>query len=127
MTFSPVQKISDAELEIMRVLWQSEEALPVSEIRRKLKEKTSWEDTTIKTLVNRLVKKGAVLQESRQVYYYRPAVSEAEYSRRATDELIEKVYSGSARNLVAALISADTLSDEDLSELRTMFENGGRS
>ena len=127
MTFSPVQKISDAELEIMRVLWQSEEALPVSEIRRKLKEKTSWEDTTIKTLVNRLVKKGAVLQESRQVYYYRPAVSEAEYSRRATDELIEKVYSGSARNLVAALISADTLSDEDLSELRAMFENGGRS
>ena len=127
MTFRPVQKISDAELEIMRVLWQSEDALPVSEIRKRLKEKTNWEDTTIKTLVNRLVKKGAVTQESRKVYYYRPAVSEAEYGRNATDELIEKVYSGSARNLVAALISADTLSDEDLSELRAMFENGGRS
>ena len=127
MPFSPVEKISGSELEIMRVLWQSEEALPVSEIRRKLKEKTSWEDTTIKTLVNRLVKKGAVLQESKKVYYYRPAVSEAEYTRQATDELIEKVYSGNARNLVAALISADTLSDEDLSELRAMFENGGQS
>ena len=42
MTFRPVQKISDAELEIMRVLWQSEDALPVSEIRKRLKEKTNW-------------------------------------------------------------------------------------
>ncbi len=126
MPFSPVEKISGSELEIMRVLWQAPDALPVSEIRRQLKSRKGWEDTTIKTLVQRLVKKGAVLQESRQVYYYRPAVSEAEYSRWATEELIEKVYRGNARDLVAALISADTLTEEDVAELRGMFRSGGQ-
>ena len=124
MPFDPVQKISDSELEIMRVLWQAPDALPVSDIRRQLKARKGWEDTTIKTLVQRLVKKGAILQESRQVYYYRPAVSEKEYCRWATEELIHKVYRGSARDLVAALISADTLSQEDVAELRSMFRSG---
>ncbi len=127
MPFDPVQKISDSELEIMRVLWQAPDALPVSEIRRQLKARKGWEDTTIKTLVQRLVKKGAILQESRQVYYYKPAVSEKEYCRWATEELIDRVYRGSARDLVAALISADTLSQEDVAELRSMFHSGRQS
>ena len=127
MPFNPAEKISDSELEIMRLLWQAPDALPVSEIRKQLKPKTGWEDTTIKTLLQRLVKKGAVLQESRKVFYYRPALSEEEYSLWATRNLIEKVYRGSARNLVAALVSGSTLSPEDVEDLRNMFREGGQS
>ena len=127
MPIEAVQKISDSELEIMRVLWKAQDALPVSEIRKRLKAKTGWEDTTIETLVQRLVKKGAVTQETRPVYYYSPAVSEEEYTRQATAQLIDKVYSGSARNLVAALISAESLSPDEIDELRDMFRSGRQS
>ena len=59
------EKISDSELEVMRVLWDARTALPVGEIRRALQERRGWEATTIKTLVQRLVAKGAVAQEKR--------------------------------------------------------------
>ena len=67
------------------------------------------------------------MQEARHVYYYSPAVSEEEYTRQATEQLIDKVYSGSARNLVAALISAESLSPDEIDELRDMFRSGRQS
>ena len=48
-------KISDSELEVMRVLWEAGDALPVTEIRQTLQERKGWEATTVKTLVQRLV------------------------------------------------------------------------
>ena len=46
------EKISDAELEVMRVLWEAEEPLPISEIRLALQQRKGWEPTTTKTLVH---------------------------------------------------------------------------
>ena len=66
------EKISDSELEVMKVLWEAGDALPVTEIRTALCERRGWEATTVKTLVGRLVAKGALAQEKRKVFYYRP-------------------------------------------------------
>ena len=48
------EKISDAELEVMRVLWEADAPLPISEIRLALQQRKGWEPTTTKTLVQRL-------------------------------------------------------------------------
>ena len=114
-------KITGSELEVMKLLWRAENALPVTEIREKLQKSKGWEPATIKTLVGRLVSKGAVCQEKRNVYYYSPLISEKEYNSWATDDLIDRLYNGSARNLVAALVHSDGLTREDLEELRNMF------
>ena len=118
------EKITDSELEVMHTLWEAGDALPIAEIRRTLQARQGWEATTIKTLVSRLVGKGAVAQEQRKVFYYRALISESEYNDWATADLIRRLYKGSARNLVAALVHSEELTEEDVDELRTMFRAG---
>ena len=115
-------KITGSELEVMKLLWRAEDALPVTEIREKLQKAKGWEPATIKTLISRLVTKGAVRQEKRKVFYYSPLISEKEYSAWATGDLISRLYNGRARDLVAALVNSDGLTQEDLDELRQMFK-----
>ena len=118
-------KISESELEGMRVLWRAGDALPVTEIRETLHKSRGWEATTVKTLVSRLVTKGALRQEKRGVFYYTPLITEEEYNDWATHDLINRVYHGSARDLVAALVRSDGLTKSDLDELRDFFRMEG--
>ncbi len=122
MTENLASKITDSELEVMKLLWCAKDALPVTAIREQLQESKGWEPATIKTLISRLVSKGAVLQEKRNVYYYSPAITEKEYSSWATKDLITRIFNGKARDLVASLVNSDGLSQEDLAELRDMFK-----
>ena len=115
------EKISESELEVMRVLWEAGDALPITEIRQLLQERKGWEATTIKTLVQRLVAKGVLEQEKRKVFYYRPRVSDEEYNDWAVSGLVHRLFRGSAKALVATLVKSDGLSDADIAELRELF------
>ena len=114
-------RISDAELEVMKVLWEARRELPVTVIREKLQERKGWEPTTIKTLVSRLAGKGVISQEKCGVFYYKPLVTEQEYNEWVTNNLVDKVYQGNVKNLIAALVNSVGLTPEDLKELREMF------
>lgn len=116
------EKISDSDLEIMNVLWDAEDALPITEIRVRVQKRVAWKDTTIKTLVQRLCDKGVVGQEKRKTFFYFPQIGRKEYQDWATEDLVRKLYKGSAKNLVAALVNSDGLSAQDLEELRAMFK-----
>jgi BlaI family penicillinase repressor len=116
------EKITDSELEVMRTLWEAEDALPITDIRKQLQARKGWESTTIKTLVQRLCTKGAVAQEKRTVFFYRALISQQEYNDWATKNLVTKLYRGSAKNLVAALVNSQGLTQEDLDELRNLFQ-----
>jgi BlaI family penicillinase repressor len=115
------ERIADSELEVMRVLWDAKTALPVADIRKAICEKTGWEGSTAKTLLYRLQSKGVVMQEKRDVYYYSPCVTEDEYNEYMTQSLLDKLYKGSAKNLIASFVSSKKLSDDDIAELRNMF------
>lgn len=119
------EKISESELEVMHVLWEAGDALPITEIRQLLQERKGWEATTIKTLVQRLVAKGVLEQEKRKVFYYRPRVSEEEYNDWAVSGLVHRLFRGSAKALVATLVKSDGLSDADIAELRELFKVEG--
>ena len=121
MTDEPACKITDSELEVMKLLWQSNCALSITEFRENLQKSKGWEPATIKTLVSRLVSKGAIRQEKRNVYYYSPLISEVEYNAWATGDLIKRLYNGSARKLVSALVHSDELTKKDMEELQKMF------
>ncbi len=106
----------------MKVLWRAGDALPVTEIREQLQRAKGWEATTVKTLVSRLVSKGVVQQEKRGVYFYSPLLTEQDYNSWATNDLIRRLYNGSARELVAALVHSEGLTRNDIEELRAMFK-----
>ena len=96
--------VSDAELEILEVLWKAGRALNASEIRVRLEEKKNWERTTVLTLIRRLLDKGIIIQEKQDVYYYHPILGREEYIRQETRSFVDKFFSGSSKNLAAALV-----------------------
>ncbi len=116
-----VSKIVDSEYEIMKVLW-NEQPLTANEIYNSLAEKKTWSKSTVVTLVNRLVEKGALSATKRGVYFYTPVVSEAEYTKYHADSMLQKLFGGSAKNLLAYFCSDDRISLEDLDELRQIVE-----
>lgn len=113
--------VSDAELEILEILWEKEEALNAAQIREKLNEKKNWERTTVLTLIRRLLDKGVITQEKREVYYYLPALSREEYIRQETRSFVDKFFRGSSKNLAAALVADEKLTKEEIGELRDFF------
>ena len=113
------EKIQDAELEVMQVLWNSPQPVPLIEIRRALADKCGWEDSTVKTLLRRLCEKGAVELERRGMY--RAVITQAEYSRWSARRLIGKVFEGSAKKLVASRLSDGQLTEADIAELSAML------
>lgn len=122
----PISKITDSEVEVLRVLWKAGQELPLADIRKTLEEESDWETSTIKTLLRRLCEKGVVESTKREVFYYKPLVSEKEYNEYTTQSLIDRLYSGSAKSLVATLLGSKKLNDGDIEELRNMFKVGGK-
>lgn len=113
--------VSDAELEILEVLWAAGKALNAGEIRNLLNENKSWERTTVLTLIQRLLKKGVISQEKREVYYYTACIKREDYVKEETRNFIDKFFKGSSRNLAAALVDNEALTKEDIEELRDYF------
>lgn len=115
-------KIQDSELEIMQVLWKSDTPVPLVEIRRVLSVKCGWEDSTTKTLLRRLCTKDIARLESRGMYS--AVVTAEEYNQWSTRNYLSKVFDGSAKKLVASLLSDGQLSEADIAELSVMFNKG---
>lgn len=114
----PKERITDAELEVMEILWDRQAPMTLAQIKAALAGKNG--DTT-KTLLRRLCQKGAVAQEKREVYYFRPLVARDELGQFRTQRLIDKLYDGSATAMVAAMVEHDQLRPQDVEELRRLF------
>lgn len=123
------QQISDAELEIMKVVWANGGgptlfACLTDELAAKGR---PWQKNTLITLLNRLVNKGFL--KARKIgrrNEYTPLVSEAEYQAAQTKNFLEKIYEGSASGLVSMLISGDMLTGDEYEELRKLLEKGNK-
>ncbi|CFY01924.1 BlaI transcriptional regulatory family [Syntrophomonas zehnderi OL-4] len=115
-------EITDAEFEIMKVLWAKEQPLSVQDICDELLHK-NWKYSTVATLLGRMKKKGIVEGvKSGYAYYYTPLTDEKEYKKSQTRKLISKLYDGSAKKLIASLYSDNEMSAEDIAELKNYFD-----
>lgn len=114
-------KISDAEIEIMKVLWTASAPMSAYEIRQQLNKTKEWERTTVLTLIRRLLAKGGIIQEKRDVYYYRAGISQEEYTLLETNNFLNRVYKGNAKSLVAALFQSDNLNMDDIEDMNQYF------
>lgn len=121
--------ISEAELAVMEVLWQSEKPLSAFEIRQALnssRQSRQWERTTVLTLIRRLVEKDVLIQEKRDIYYYSAGILREEYLKEETSNFLNRLYKGKAKDLIANLFQAESLSKEDVDELRKYIGEDGR-
>ena len=115
-------KISESEWLVMRVLW-SKSPLAAQEVFEQLDGKTKWKPKTVKTLIDRLVNKGAVKYEKDgRRYLYYPVVGRDECVTTERKSFIKRVYGGITKPMLAAFLEDAELSAEDISELKEILE-----
>jgi BlaI family penicillinase repressor len=118
-----LDRIGNSEAEIMKVLWkQNGNAITAPEIRKEIEGEFFWTKSTVLTLIRRLVEKGFVSCEKRNLFNYTPLVSEEEYQKYQTRNFINKIYDGSVKNLISTLCRANSMSKNDIEELQVYLE-----
>ena len=119
-----IQQISDSELELMKIVWASGGTALYAQIMEELaKAGRAWQKNTVITLLSRLVDKG-LLKTSKigRRNEYAALVSQADYQTAQARTLLNKLYQGSAKGLVATLIQGKLLSPADYEELKQYWE-----
>lgn len=115
--------LSDAEWEVMNVLWTGGD-LTLAEIRERLRAAgSSWAGNTVQTFLARLEKKGAVtVSRSGLPYRYGAAQPREHYERELLEDLKKRVFRGSGLRMVSSFMQLEPLSREDLAELRRVID-----
>ncbi len=117
-----IPKISEAEWEVLRVLWEKE-TCTANEVIEALADKTDWKPTTIKTLLARLVKKKAVgFREVDRAYSYYPLVTQSECIKVENRSFLQRVYGGALKPMLAQFIRDENLTTEDIEELKRLLD-----
>jgi len=112
-----VPKISEAEWEVMKVLWKTSPKT-ANEIVEELTEKTRWKRETIRTLINRLVQKKALgFEKKGRQYHYFPRVTEAEGIKAEAESFVKRIGGGSIEPMLAAFVEEKELSAEKIERL----------
>ncbi|WP_315115010.1 BlaI/MecI/CopY family transcriptional regulator [uncultured Clostridium sp.] len=120
---SNLPKISDAEWEVMKLLWDKGN-ITSKEIVETLKSTTNWSSTTIYTLINRLVKKNAVgIKEGTSPYICYPLVSQEELRTEESKSFLKKVFDGSLNLMLVNFVKNEKLSNEEIEELKDILED----
>ena len=109
-------KLFDSELKVMDVLWREGDST-AKNISNVLKEEVGWNMNTTYTLIKRCIKKGAI-ERSEPNFMCHALIPKEEVQEAETNELINKIYDGSADKLFAALLGRKKLSTEQISSLK---------
>ena len=126
LTVKSLPQISEAEFEVMKIVW---EHAPIStnEITEYLVKTTTWSPKTIQTLIKRLVTKGALTYEKQsRVFVYTPLVGEAEYINQESNTFLKRFYNGNISAMLSAYIDQDRLSDNEIQTLRSLLSKDSK-
>lgn len=116
------ERISDAEHAVMEVLWQ-EAPLAASEVAERVRPHRCWSIRTVKTLLSRLLAKGALAHEEEgRRYLYRPTLSREDFVARESTRLLDRMFGGRVTPLVAHLAERDQLSPKDIEEIEALLK-----
>jgi predicted transcriptional regulator len=114
-------KISDSEMEIMKVIWSHDEAVTSAQIAEDLD--TEWKPTTILTFLKRLTDKGIISTEkSGKSNCYKAVITENEYKSRQTEKFLKEFHSGSVKNFLTALFGEKKPTKQEIEEIKEWFE-----
>lgn len=115
-------QISDAEAVVMQVLWERHPRA-AEEVVDALALAQQWREPTIKTLLNRLLKKGAIAAErDGRRYLYTPVLDRETWLGQQSTGLVDRLFGGQLAPLVAHFSEQRSLSSEDIAELRRLLE-----
>lgn len=118
-----VPQISDAELEVLKILWEAEPATSTQIVDR-LSGVSDWKPKTIHTLIARLVSKGAVQAQKidGKSYLYSTCIKEEEYKTSASKSFLQRLYNGSINLMLASYVKEQKLTSNEIKELKKLLD-----
>ena len=119
----PIARISEAEWEIMRVIWARGPCSAADVIESLSASETAWHPKTIKTFLGRLVNKGVIeFRKEGRAYVYWALVSEKECVSAASESFLQRVFGGSLRPMLAHFVEQKKLSAAEIRDLKRLLE-----
>jgi predicted transcriptional regulator len=119
---APEPAISDAESVVMEVIWHRH-PITTEAIVEALADRQDWQSATIKTLINRLLRKGAISAErDGRRYLYSPEIPRQQWLAYESGRLIDRLFAGRVAPLVAHFSQDRKLSRKDIDELKQLIE-----
>lgn len=116
-------RISDAEWDVMECVWSRGQAT-AADVIDALAEERGWNHRTIRTLLGRLVEKGALKYEvDGHRYLYRPAVTRERCVRRESRSFVEKVFAGDVGSLLVHFVKEADITPEEIQRLKELLDN----
>lgn len=121
-----IQKLSETEQEIMKLVWKMEPPVTASEVQQQANTIKSWKYTTVATFMQNLCQKGIlrVVKKGHTNLYY-PQITEDEYLQIETKAFLERVHHGSVKSFMSALCGRESnllLDDATIMELKEMIK-----
>ena len=118
-----MNKIPDAELELMMVIWDSEQPVSRMEIEMKLGNGRDVVPSTLLSLLSRLEKRGFVRKEKQgNINYYNALVEKSAYLQEEGQRVLDKMFGSSLKNFVTALYDGKGLNREEIAELQAFID-----
>lgn len=118
--------ISDAELEVMKIIWKKPN-VTANSIINELESKTDWKPNTVKTLINRLLKKKAVsFNKKGKEYYYYALLEEKAYMNAESESFLKKLFNGSINSMVLDFVKSKKLSKKEIKELKDILSKADK-
>ncbi len=120
---SQIPNISDAEWEVMKVLW-TRSPRSANEIIQALEDHSEWKPKTVRTLLNRLVQKqAAAFTQDGKVYAYYPLVSEEDCVKTETRSFLNRIHGGAFKPMLANFLREEPLTAEEIGELKKILDD----
>ena len=118
-------QISGAEWQVMEALWRKQ-PLTANEVIEALGVRTNWKPNTVRTLLARLVKKGALKVESEgNRFLYTPRFRREQHVSDESDSFLTRIFCGTAKGLLVHFVESGKLTEADLNELRKVLKRTG--
>lgn len=119
---SQIPRISEAEWEVMKVFWQSSPA-SANDVIEALSDDKDWKPATVKTLINRLLKKKALgFHKEGKTYLYSPLVTEEECIRAESKSFLKRLYGGALKPMFVQFLKEEKLTEEEIKELKQILD-----
>jgi predicted transcriptional regulator len=116
-------RITDAELEVMEALWAARQPLTAAEVAEGIDTGRGWSLPTVKTMLSRLVAKGALKhREDGRRFLYSPAIGREAYVGNESRRFVEKLFGGRLSPLVASLAEEQALDDDDIAAIEALLK-----
>ena len=115
-------RITEAESQVMEALWR-QSPLTAEDIAGQVATGRGWTESTVKSLLNRLLNKNAVTVEREgRRYRYRPNLTRDDYLRSESQGLLDRLFDGNLAPLVSHLAQHRRLTEDDVAELRRIID-----